>query len=83
MKELDEIIVKIKQVLEAKEQEIDMAASASTYAHSTLENRKLEVALFENSAKHVTTDPTQKSNIIANFEKDAERLINDIKNIEV
>ncbi|SDM83925.1 hypothetical protein [Pedobacter antarcticus] len=83
MKELDDIIVKIKQVLDAKEQEIETATSASTYAHSALENRKLEVALFENSARHVTTDPTQKINIIANFEKDAKRLIDDINKIEV
>lgn len=83
MKELDDIIIKIKHVLDSKEQEIETAASASSYTYSAFENRKLEVALFENSAKHVTTDPTQKSTIIENFEKDAKRLIDDIKSIEV
>jgi hypothetical protein len=83
MKELDEMIVKIKRVLDAKVQEIESSVSVSSYVHSAVENRKLEVALFENSVQHVTTDPTQKSNIIANFEKDAVRIISEINKIDV
>ncbi|SDH54100.1 hypothetical protein SAMN05421827_12849 [Pedobacter terrae] len=83
MKELEIIISKVKESLSAKEDEVAGAVSVNTYVHSTLENRKLEVALFENSAKQVTTDPTQKSTILANFERDAKALINEINKIEV
>lgn len=83
MKELEVIISKVKESLSVKEEEVANALSVNSYVHSTLDNRKLEVALFENSAKQVTTDPTQKSTIIANFERDAEKLIKEINKIEV
>ncbi len=83
MKELEIIISKVKEALSIKEDEVANAVSVNSYVHSTLDNRKLEVALFENGAKQVTTDPTQKSIIIANFERDAEKLITEINKIEV
>jgi hypothetical protein len=83
MKELEQIVTEVKQVLALKEEEVQNANSANSYVHSTLENRRLEVELFENSTKNVTTDPTQKGTIIENFRKGAKGLIEQINKIEV
>ena len=44
----------------------------SSYTISSLNNRKIEVALFEKSTQEITNDPFEKNNVIANFTKDAE-----------
>ncbi|SDG11274.1 hypothetical protein [Mucilaginibacter gossypii] len=74
MKELEEIVNDLKHCLAEKEEEITSNPNVSSYAVSALQNRQLEVALFEKSTREVTSDPTQKANIITNFTIGAKEL---------
>ena len=78
------IVEGLKVCLENKQTEIDSSiSSVSSYTISSLNNRKIEVALFEKSTQEITNDPFEKNNIIANFTKDAEELKTQINKIEV
>ena len=81
MKELEEIVSDLKQCLDEKEKEITSNSKVSSHIFSALQNRKLEVALFEKSTREVTSDPTQKGNIIANFKNGAKELRTAINSI--
>ena len=81
MKELEEIVSDLKQCLYEKEKEITSNPKASSYIVSALQNRKLEVALFEKSTREITPDPTQKVNIITNFKNGAEDIKTAINSI--
>lgn len=81
MKELEEIVKGLKQCLAEKEKEITSDPKVSSHVISALQNRKIEVALFEKSTREVTTDPTQKVNIIENFTSGAKELKTAINSI--
>ena len=81
MKELEEIVNDLKYCLAEKEKEIASNPQVSSYTISALQNRRLEVALFEKSTKEVTSDPTQTANIIANFTSGAKELKTAINSI--
>ena len=84
MKELELIVEGLKACLENKQMEINISiSSVSSYTISALNNRKMEVALFEKSTQEIPRDPFEKNNIIANFTKDAEELKSQINKIEV
>lgn len=84
MRELELIVEGLKACLENKQTEINSSiSSVGSYTISSLNNRKMEVALFEKSTQDITNDPFEKNNIIATFTKDAEELKSQIKKIEV
>jgi hypothetical protein len=83
MKELELIVADLKNCLYTKEAELNNAiGQANTYAMSALNNRKVEVALFERSTREITTDPFEKNNILTNFTKGAAELKSAINKIE-
>lgn len=84
MKEIEMIIEDLKQCLFNKQEEISSTIDpVNAYTTSSMNNRKIEVALFEQSARNVTNDPFEKDNIIKNFRKGAEELKLAINSIEV
>jgi hypothetical protein len=80
MKELEAIVSDLKSYLDGKERDLNNT-KISTYEFSALQNRKIEVALFEKSTRDITSDPTQKENIINNFTKGAAELKKEIDKI--
>lgn len=74
MKELKLLLQEIKDKLAQKEEEISKTGSISTNTSSLINNRRSDIASFENAIGQVTNDPFQKKIIINNFTKNAEEI---------
>ena len=84
MKELEIIVADLRKCLDSKEAEINASTeTVSAHIMSALDNKKLEVALFEKSTRDATSDPFEKNKVIINFTKGAEELKSEINKIGI
>ena len=82
MKELEELVNRLQEVLNQKGKEFSSKQGYNAYSMGHIQNRQKEIQSFSNSIKEVSKDPFLKKEIINNFTKEANRIIEEILKIK-
>jgi|GEM_PF-4427152 nicotinamide mononucleotide adenylyltransferase len=82
MKELEELVNRLQEALNQKEKELSSKQDYNAYLKGHIQNKQLEIQSFSNSIKDVSKDPFLKKEIINNFTKEANRIIEEIQLIK-
>lgn len=79
MKEiLGKMLAELKANFKEKEIEVNNNPNCNSYTQSKLSNSEKQIECFEHSIQQVTNDPTQQTEVLNNFNKNAKQIKLDI-----